>query len=169
MNRELTFSGEITDESIQELVSKTLEKADQNSKITLWMDSHGGDPIQALRFYDLVKARGIDLTTVVSGKCGSAAVILMLAGRKRRMTKHSYVILHEVEYATHIIWTMDNIDSFHKELKDEISLADRGYVSVVMEQTGLEESKVRDLMKNRTVLYPSEAIGLGLAHEVLTN
>lgn len=58
--------------------------------------SYGGDLFGGFLGYDYIKNSRIPIYTVVEGYAYSSASILFMAGRKRLMTKNSYILAHQL-------------------------------------------------------------------------
>jgi ATP-dependent Clp protease protease subunit len=64
--------------------------------IKLVLNSPGGQVYAALFAIDEIARMTVPVHTYISGFCASAATLLSLAGKKRYISKHSYMLIHEV-------------------------------------------------------------------------
>jgi len=95
--REVYLIGMIGTENINKTIEeiRKLYEEDPQEEITLLIGSGGGTIGPALTFYEWVKLKSIPLVTVAIGEVSSAAVIIFLAGQKRKATSHSFFLLHK--------------------------------------------------------------------------
>lgn len=62
--------------------------------IYLWVHSYGGDLDQSFYFADLCLASRIPIITIAMGVAMSSGFLIMLAGHKRYVFKHSQLLVH---------------------------------------------------------------------------
>ncbi|MFA5174605.1 MAG: ATP-dependent Clp protease proteolytic subunit [Candidatus Pacearchaeota archaeon] len=123
------FINSIFDDILLEFIFFDLKKAIENKnieKITLYINSNGGNTTVMFPFYDLIKSTSKTIKTIVIGKAYSAGAMILLAGTKgsRFAMKNSEILLHEV--ATEMNWSKNsqimenakNINLINKKLKE---------------------------------------------------
>ncbi len=141
---------------------------DASKPINLIVTSHGGPTGIGMSFYDSMRSiyKPV-LHTIGSGDVDSSGIIIFLAGAKRYITPNTTLLLHLAgrTFETPKRFTTPELESIIKEDK----LKDFQYASVIAEQSEgrLTVQEVLDLMANNTVLTPSDAIELGIAHQIL--
>ena len=123
VQREVHFSDDITYESVHELVHllKEIEQETSRNLITvkkavvlteteketidlvitpkpikLYLTTHGGSVYAALRAVDIIQNLQVPVHTYVSGYVASAGTLLSMAGAKRFITPHSFMLIHEL-------------------------------------------------------------------------
>ncbi len=64
--------------------------------IELTINSTGGSVYDAFFAIDAIKNLKIDVHTIASGYCASAATLLSLSGKKRFITKNTNMLIHEI-------------------------------------------------------------------------
>jgi ATP-dependent protease ClpP protease subunit len=108
-----------------------------------------------------------NICTIGTGDVDSSGIIIFLSGKKRLLTPNTTLLLH---LAGRVFdhsrrFTTHDLEYMMKEDK----LKDYQYASVISEESGgkLTVQKVLDLMANNTVLTPTEAVSLGLAHGII--
>ncbi len=72
--------------------------------------SNGGDIHAGLLGYDKIKNNEIPIHTIVDGYVASAGVYLTIAGEKRYVTRHAYMLIHQL---------YGGMDGKYKDLMDE--------------------------------------------------
>jgi len=94
-DRILFVSGEITDDMASDICATLLLKdsEDSNKKITIFINSRGGDIRNALAIYDMMSMIDAPIETICIGSAMKEAVILLAAGTPgmRFATKHSVI------------------------------------------------------------------------------
>ncbi|MBA3550740.1 ATP-dependent Clp protease proteolytic subunit [Patescibacteria group bacterium] len=141
---------------------------DATEPINLIVTSHGGPTGIGMSFYDSMRSvfKPI-LNTVGSGDVDSSGIIIFLTGEKRFLTPNTTLLLHLAgrTFDTPKRLTTPEMESIIKEDK----LKDFQYASVIADRSNgrLNVQTVLDLMANNTVLTPSDAVELGIAHAIL--
>lgn len=85
------------DENTTRLMSGELDriKALNAKRITVKINSLGGDVNHALAIHDLLAEHPALVTTQINGLCASAATIVAMAGKERRMSKNALFLIHQ--------------------------------------------------------------------------
>ncbi len=85
------------DENTARLMSGELDriKALNAKRITMKINSLGGDVNHALAIHDLLAEHPALVTTQINGLCASAATIVAMAGKERRMSKNALFLIHQ--------------------------------------------------------------------------
>ena len=92
----VSLLGEIKPKSIEEVKKEILEALKESQdEVILFVCSPGGSGPYAIHFYEWVLMEKIPLITVASGEVASAALIVFLAGRKRKATSHRWFCVHK--------------------------------------------------------------------------
>ena len=85
------------DENTARLMSGELDriKALNAKRITVKINSLGGDVNHALAIHDQLAEHPALVTTQINGLCASAATIVAMAGKERRMSKNALFLIHQ--------------------------------------------------------------------------
>ena len=85
------------DENTVRLLNGELEriKSLQAKHITVKINSLGGDVNHALAIHDLLAEHPAPVTTQINGLCASAATIVAMAGKERKMSKNALFLIHQ--------------------------------------------------------------------------
>lgn len=62
--------------------------------ITIYLNSHGGDWLAGMSMYDKIKASKCDTTIIGHGDVSSTASMILQAGGRRYITKHTWMVIH---------------------------------------------------------------------------
>ena len=160
-HRVLFLTGLITGETESHNLLLALDSL-SHDPIRLVITSPGGDLDSAFLFYDTMKLLKSPIETL-GRYCGSAAVVLLAAGRKRYLMPHAKVMLHLP--ASQFGGDSRDIDIWHRELtkyKNKI-------VDILIEcGAGKRHEEILADMDRDFWLEPVEAVAYGLADEIMT-
>ena len=168
------FTGPIDEESIQELVTnlkklenKLLKQAvdlqGYTPKIRLFIRSDGGDVFAGFSAMDHISRSRLHVTTVADGCCASAATFLLLAGHRRAIGAHGYVLIHQL--ATDGFWGK------YEELRDEMKNCDKfmkSIRSIYESKTRLPSRKLNKMLKRDIYLDASMCKKYSIMDEIMS-
>lgn len=120
--------------------------------------SHGGDPDIALAIAGMIAQH--DITTEVYGQCYSAATLIFAAGKRRRMQRWAWIMVHEGSEA------VDGNASSIKAHAKHMERSEQHWNAIMQELTGTEAKVWEKLNERDTYLNADEALRLNLATEV---
>lgn len=91
----MTFNltGTVDEESYDKLC-EFLENA-EDADVTIRINSGGGNHLDSLAMYSIIRSHRGRVTTVVVGACYSAAVLVFAAGDVREASKEAWFMVHE--------------------------------------------------------------------------
>lgn len=181
---DIYFSGSINNQSMMQLVKelKTAETtlltkfkkvaipvyeddiaiADIKLKpITLTINSHGGTVYDVFFAIDIIRRMKVDVHTVVSGYCASAGTLLSLSGKKKFITSHSNMLIHEIRAGywgkkTSITDEYENLNKLSEQL-----------IEYYKKNTKLTEEQLRDILKRDCNWNATECLENGLVDEII--
>ena len=167
------FAAEIDDVSVQELITalKKLEKKllkqaidldGYEPRVRLYIKSDGGDIFAGFSAMDHIRNMKIDVTTVADGCCASAATFLLLAGKKREIGQHGYVLIHQL--ATDGFWGK------YEDMKDEMKNCDQ-FMKTIREiydkETELPTKKLNKMLKRDVFLNAKMCKKYKVVHKIV--
>lgn len=137
------FYCEVSQETILELhVALTrLERDFHCPRIRIHIQSEGGDIYAGLASLDFIKSMKSHVTTIVEGRCASAATFIYLGGDERIVRPNGYVLIHQL---SHEIWGKFD------DLQDEIHQCQklmRHIKRIYLRETQIPEKKLDKLLK----------------------
>lgn len=154
----LNVTGTI-DETTYDRVSEFLEEA-QGKDVTLRINSGGGNHLDSLAIYSLLKAyRGI-VTTTALGCCYSAAVLVFAAGKNRHAPKETWFMVHEDTGKLH-----ETVSTLRVEVACLIRQEEQ-WAELMAAETGIDKNEWDRLSKATTYFNAGEAHELGLVHKL---
>ncbi|MDR1875729.1 MAG: Clp protease ClpP [Synergistaceae bacterium] len=129
------------------------------TKITLRINSGGGDVFEAQAMYSYLRTHRAHKTVRIDGLAASAASVLAMAGDKIIMPSNALMMIHN---PSTVVWgeaeEMRKVAGFLDKVRDAIS-------AVYRAKTGLSEEKIRSMMDDETWMDADEALSLGFCDE----
>jgi ATP-dependent protease ClpP protease subunit len=132
----------------------------KNTDIVIRINSEGGSVDEGITMYNLLKSHNGMVTTVVDGKCHSAAILVFCAGKKRYMNEGTTMLIHPV--------TADYISDANasdlRKYADTIEQYESVILNIYAKTVGKSEDtlkKLKKLMEQETTLTAEEAAELG--------
>lgn len=136
-----------------ELLKKAVELNGYVPEIRLFIHSEGGDVYSGFSAMDHIQNSRVNITTIADGCCASAGTFILLAGKKRLINPHSYILIHQISSGG--FWGK------FEELKDEIQTCTKimdMVKTVYTEKTEIPQKKLKTLMKRDVYLSSSECL-----------
>lgn len=124
------------------------------------INSPGGSVVDGFAIYSYLLGLQ-NVTTQVVGLAGSAASIILQAGKYRKMPKNSFVLIHDASGSI-LGGGAEDFEATAKELRAINNMLEAIYVS----RGGADPKSIREAMKEDRLLVPEEAKALGLIDEV---
>jgi ATP-dependent Clp protease protease subunit len=137
------------------------EKETEIQPIKLTINSFGGTVYDVLFAVDQIKSLKVPVNTIVCGTAASAATILSLAGKKRFITKHSQMLIHEVRTGwwgkkTELSDEFDNIIKLSELL-----------VEYYAENTKMTREELPKILERDRFWNATECLQKGLVDEII--
>ena len=142
-------------ESLENLVGK--------AKITVHINSVGGDLLSGIAIYNRLRTLGAEIVTINDSLAASAGSVIYMAGDVRRIYPSAAVMVH---HALLPLFGMYNAKDF-ASLAADCANYDRQLVGVYRERTGLPEETILAHMDAEQWMVGEEAVRLGYADEVI--
>lgn len=149
----------ITPEGFMEDLAAVKDKA----KITVKLNSCGGDLYTGIAIHNALKALTGQVNVVVEGIAASAASVIMCAGDTVTVYPGSLVMIHGVSV---LLWDALNIQDM-KQLIKGMDASERAVAEIYNSKTGLEVETLRSMMTKETWLTGREALEKGFADELV--
>jgi ATP-dependent Clp protease, protease subunit len=145
-----------------EAVKQKLNEAGDVSKITLRINSPGGDVFEASAIYSLLTQHKATVECYVDGLAASAAFTIAMAADKIHISESAMMMLHNALGAC-FGYASDMYDM--AELLDKVSGTMRDIYS---SKSGMKADDVQELMNAETWMTAAEAVENGFADDVVT-
>jgi len=171
INNDIYFYTDITKQSIldltmiiRKLTSSLLKiKYEFNTDpiIKLHINSEGGEVFAVSSIIHLIETNIIDIHTIIEGQACSAATLLSIVGKKRFITKNSYMLLHHISSEC---WGKLN------ELEDEIknlNLITKNFKELYKQYSNIRSKTFDTLFKKDLLLDARTCLNYGLVDEII--
>lgn len=142
---------------------RDLDGLNDVESITFHINSVGGDVFAGLSIYNRIRALKAETTTIVDGLAASAASIIAQAGDKRQVSLGAQTMIHTAKALLIGFYNTDDI----QKVDGMLQTADKSLAGIYAERTGLEETKILEMMGQETWMTADEAVENGFADEVI--
>ena len=166
-SRTILLSSGIDEETVEEVLRSMvlMEQDSQTEPVTLYINSPGGAADCGFAVYDILRFMKPPVTTVVTGLCASAGVIIYLGAvpERRLALPNSRFMLHEPRFLSASYGQASDLAITAKEL---LKMKDR-YNTIVAEATGKTLEVVSKDAQRDFWLSAEEAKDYGLVSKIV--
>ena len=151
----------LLDEFLEDL--KTVDGA---KKLTIRMNSYGGDAIVADVIHNRLRAlsrAGTKTVCIVDGVAMSGGSLIMCACDVVEVNPSSLIMIHN---AWQFLFGGYNVEDLMK-VAESLDAADRMQAAIYTRKTGLPEAEIRGMMAETTYMTGTEAVEKGFADKLL--
>lgn len=168
-NRKIFLVDEVDTKSSNELIKKLmyLEQEDRDREITLYINSPGGEVISGLAVYDYIRIMEAPVNTVCIGTAASMGAVLFLAGKERKMLKHTRLMIHDPSYGCGELKGRKSHEIQHE--LNELNKVRKILAGIISERTGKSIKEIYKVTAKDTYYSAEEAVRFGLATKIITN
>lgn len=146
----------ITPEGFMEDLAAVKDKG----KITVKLNSCGGDLYTGIAIHNALKALSGEVKVVVEGIAASAASVIMCAGDTVEVYPGSLIMIHGVSV---MLWDYLNIQDM-KQLIKGMDASERAVAEIYNAKTGIAVETLRSMMTKETWFTGREAVEKGFAN-----
>jgi ATP-dependent Clp protease protease subunit len=167
-DRILFICNHIDDKLATDIVATLLLKDSEDSekKITLFINSEGGDIRNVLMIYDMMNMISSPIETVCIGAAMDEAAILLSAGTPgmRFATKNSVIAVSQLvnDWMAHVDLTEA------KQMLDQVVADNKAMMTIIAKNVGKPIKQVMQDYDRRVFLTASQAVKNGLIDKVVT-
>ena len=140
-----------------------LESVKNKSKITVRLNSCGGDLYTGIAIHNALKELKGQINVVVEGIAASAASVIMCAGDTVSVYPGSLVMIHGVSM---LVCDWMNLQDL-KKLVHAADTSEGAVAEIYNRKTGISVETLRAMMERETWMTGQEAVDKGFANEVL--
>lgn len=173
LDNNIYFYGPITSDSCREL-DDALISLDKNSKmfstnfgispppINLHIQSEGGSLMNTFYVMDLISSLKTPVYTYVDGYVASAGSLISVMGKKRYMTKNSFIMIHQLSSSlgegkfNDLDDNMENLNKFMDTIR-----------KVYFDKTKIPVSELNNILEHDLWMNSKECLEYGLVDEIL--
>lgn len=128
--------------------------------IKLFITTNGGSIYAALQAMDIIQSLRVPVHTIASGYVASAGTLLSLAGAKRFIMPHSFMLIHELRTG---FWGKYSDSREHVENMDKLM---KVIVDFMTKKTKIKAEELESILKRDKTWDAQECIGMGMADEI---
>jgi len=159
------FFAPVIPETVAALMQVVDGKLQQGArKMGLLISTPGGDVFQGLSVYNYLKGIPLEIVTHNFGSADSVGVVLFCAGTRRLSVPHARFLMHGVMCNFPQPMSLEELQ-LEERLKG-LQIDTGNIARIVADTVKKDRQEVLDAMRNRTTLYPEEAVRYGLVHEI---
>jgi ATP-dependent Clp protease, protease subunit len=166
-DRILFLSESLHDELATDMIATLLLKDSEShdEKITLFINSHGGDIRNAFMIYDVMQMIEAPVETVCIGAAFDEAVILLAGGEPgmRLVTRHAIVAANQLEPGLHMHTDLPGAQAMLKQHK----LDNDRLMEILAKTTGKTVTQVKTDFDRRVFFNASQAMKYGFCDMVI--
>lgn len=163
--RVLRLEGPIDSESLwgDEITPQSFrnELYAEESDITLWLNSPGGNVFAAAEIYTMIRDYPHKVTVKIASIAASAASVIAMAGNTVQMSPTALLFVHDPSTIA-----MGNAKDMEKAIAT-LNEVKESIINAYAAKTGLSRSKISKLMSDETWLNARKAVELGFADVIL--
>lgn len=135
------------------------------SRITIHINSVGGDMYAGIAIYNRLRALSGYITTINDGLAASAASVVFMAGDDRKMYAGSNLMIHEATVALYGYYKAQELRDAIKQLDAHNTAA----IYIYSERTGRDQDEIAALVAAETWMTGQQAVDAGFATEVIAD
>lgn len=163
--RKIHIIGDIGEDSFRDFCEKLddLEAKKSNTPIEVELNSIGGNALDAIAFVSRMRVSPYQFNITVFGIAGSAAVLILAAGNHRRITRESWVMVHQDAHSEKSVPTKNFIQA-----AENARIMEKQWAALLEELTGTDRETWYNLHESGDLyLTPERCLDLKLVHEVI--
>ncbi len=140
-----------------------LDKYKDKDKITIRINSVGGDLYAGLAIANRIKDLKADIITVADALCASAAVAIYQTGGTRKLYNGSQIMIHEPSCRLFGRYDVQGI----KKVEKQLEAGKKSVIESYRERTGRTFEDLEKMITNDCWMTGQEAVNEGFADEVI--
>ena len=141
------------------LLKKAIELPGYTPTIQVHIHSEGGDVFSGLSAMDTLRSARVNVTCIAEGNCCSAATFLLLGGKKRLMSRHSFVLIHQLS---------SGFFGKYNEFKDEMKTCKKimkTIKGIYRSETEIPKETLNEFMSKDIYLNYEDCLNYGIVHD----
>jgi ATP-dependent Clp protease, protease subunit len=166
-DRILFITGDVDEKIATDICATLLLKSheDEEKKITLFINSNGGNIRDVFMIYDMMQMIDAPLETVCVGSAADEVAILLAAGEPgmRLATKNSLISVGQLEHRYGMHANMVDAKKYMHMTEED----NKRYLSVIAETTGKDYKQVTQDFDRRVFMNASRALKYGLIDKIV--
>lgn len=140
-----------------------LDQYREKSRITVRINSVGGDLYAGMTIANRLKELKADIVTIADALCASAAVSIYQAGSKRKLYAGSQIMIHEPSCRLYGRYDVQGI----KKVSRQLEACKKSLIESYRERTGRTAEELEQMITGDCWMTGAEAVAEGFADEVI--
>jgi len=156
----LIFNKEIRNLNVKILSSATALSS-KPANLYIHINSYGGSVFAGLAAMDYIRTSTVPVCSVVEGCAASAATLMSIVAKERRMHEHSFMLIHQLSSG---MWGK------YEDLKDEMKNCDvlmKTIKKIYIEHAKIPKSKLSQILKHDLWFDAKTCLNYGLVDEII--
>lgn len=145
-------------------VLKDLEELQGKDRVTVHINSVGGDMYGGIAIYNRLKSLEAEVITINDGLAASAGSIIFQAGDIRKVNSGSNLMIHGALGFLYGYYQVPDLKAAVKQLEAH----NKAGINVYAERTGRPAAEIKSLVDAETWMTGEEAVEQGFADEVIS-
>ena len=157
------WTGEPTGEQAitSERINAEMEKLRGASRVTVRLNSGGGDAYTGIGIYNALRALDAEVTVRIEGLAASAASVIACAGDTVVALPGSVLMVHDPMLPLCGWYSTADLDA----LRQDTEACHRALCDIYVKRTGMDLASVEEMVRSETWLVGSEIVDAGFADE----
>lgn len=134
-----------------------------DGKVVVFINSPGGIAEVAFAIRDYIDACPLQINTVAQGEVGSAAIIILLAGKERFISKNAVIVFHRP-------WKQTDSKLFEEDARwiaDDLMRIENVMLKMICEKTNKDRLTVKSDLNRFRIFNTQEALDYGLVQKII--
>ncbi len=155
-------------QSILEEMKKRGVSNGKERKVTVVINSRGGEALQGLAIYDLLRSSGFRIRTIALGEVASSGLAIMLAGHERAMYRNAILNFHQTATEFEIGKSIRVLRQGEIEAeRAQTRIVDALYAKITLENSRISLRQLKALERREAYVTAEQALKMGFVHELI--
>lgn len=137
------------------------EDCDDEVPIYFHINSNGGDFFSGMALVDTIRKSKIPIYTIGEGAIASMGSIIFIAGKKRFINKHAYILIHEIR--TFVSGTFSNITDDYENCKTFMN----DIIKFYKKNTNIKKHSLKKMLKKDIWFSSKKSLKYGIADKII--
>lgn len=138
-----------------------MKKIGDVDTLNVFINSQGGNVFDGVSIYSILSRQKANVVVEIDGLAASIASVIAMAGNEVRMSENAMIMIHDP-------WSfaVGNSEEMRKAADDMDKIKNSSILPAYTKKTGMDESKISDMMSAETWMGSTEAKELGFIDEI---
>lgn len=166
-NDRILFISDYVDDRLATDITATLllKDCESNEKITLMINTEGGDIRSVFMIFDMMQLLACDIETICVGSCMNEAVLLLAAGTKgqRRATKNAVICVSQLAQEKYYRANLEDA----KSVVSRISMDNKNFMGALAKKVGKKTAELLSKFEKKVFMNAKQAKAYDLVDEII--